>query len=245
MENRNAADRIAHWWGNNWWGRTVLHLLFPHQCHACGKEIETIDDLLCERCLFELPVTTFWESRPNVMEKILHDKIDIDTALAGFYYRKKGVLPDLISDFKYHGKEETAIYLGKLLGQKLMASRPHHGWDALVPVPLSRSRLLERGYNQALSLCQGINAVTGIPILDNVLERSSFQKSQTQKNFQERQTNVQGAFQLVNSNDIKGKHIALVDDVFTTGATAIECGEQLLSATNTKLSLFCLGFTQH
>ncbi len=113
-----------------------------------------------------------------------------------------------------------------------------------MPVPITRERCLERGYNQSLLIAEGMRDVTGIPILDKVLERTFFLKSQTQMSMLQRQTNVAGAFRLADGEALRNKHVLLVDDVMTTGATMSACCLELQQAPDVRVSVFALALTQ-
>jgi ComF family protein len=144
---------------------------------------------------------------------------------------------------KYRGNKEMGIYLGRLMGHALAETNRFRAVDALVPLPLHPSKEKKRGYNQATVLCQGIAEVLEKPILKGVVIRTSHTESQTAKNRVQRWENMEGRFQLVKPQAIEGKHILLVDDVITTGATLEACGAELLEAENVQLSLATLCFS--
>ena len=118
------------------------------------------------------------------------------------------------------------------------------GIDAIVPVPLARKRERERGYNQSLELAKGVSEVTGLPIYNKVVKRTKFMGSQTQRGRWERNENVEHVFELVDGDSINGKHLLLIDDVVTTGATIIACAQKMQKASNVKISVLALGFTK-
>ena len=112
--------------------------------------------------------------------------------------------------------------------------------EALVPLPLFPSKEKKRGYNQATILCEGIAEVLLLPILNKVITRPQHTETQTQKGRIERWKNIEGKFQLVDPQAIQNKHLLLVDDVVTTGATLEACGNELLKAGNIKISIATL-----
>ena len=118
------------------------------------------------------------------------------------------------------------------------------GVDAIVPVPLARKRMRERGYNQAFEIARGISAVTRMPIIDKAVIRESFKRSQTKMNRWQRNENVEGVFSLVDGSALTGKHILIIDDVVTTGATVVSCARELMKAGDVRFSVMSLGFTK-
>lgn len=144
---------------------------------------------------------------------------------------------------KYKGNREMGLYLGRLMGYALAETNRFCAVDALVPLPLHPSKEKKRGYNQATVLCQGIAEVLEKPILKDVIIRTSHTESQTKKNRVQRWENMEGRFELAKPQAIEGKHVLLVDDVITTGATLEACGSELLEAENVQLSLATLCFS--
>ena len=146
---------------------------------------------------------------------------------------------------KYRGNKELGIYLGRLMGSQLLTSNRFSFIDGLIPLPLHPSKERKRGYNQATLLCEGIAAILGKPVWKDVVIRSTSTESQTKKNRVERWQNMEGRFELLRPASIEGKHVLLIDDVITTGATLEACGQELLKAENTKLSIATLCFSSH
>ncbi len=132
--------------------------------------------------------------------------------------------------------------MGKLMGTNLMQSEGYGNIDALIPLPLFRAREKRRGYNQACVLCEGMSSVMNIPVLKDVVTRISSSESQTHKNRIDRWKNMEGRFELTGRNSIVNKHVVLVDDVITTGATLEACGLELLQSENVQLSIVTMAF---
>ena len=149
----------------------------------------------------------------------------------------------LMHGVKYKGNRELGIYLGKLMGHALENTNRFRYIDALIPLPLHPSKEKKRGFNQATILCQGIADVLGKPILKDVVIRTMHTDSQTKKNRVQRWANMEGRFELVKPDAIKGKHVLLVDDIVTTGATLEACAAALLSIENIKISIVTVAFT--
>ena len=144
---------------------------------------------------------------------------------------------------KYGNQPEMGEQMGRMAALEMNSSGFFEGIDFLLPVPLAPVRERQRGYNQSMEIARGIQEVTGIPICHDALRRISFTDSQTQKDRRSRQENVAKAFQLINADKISGKHLLLIDDVVTTGATLIACGQELQKAHPQCISLLSLGFT--
>ena len=222
---------------------SLLHLLFPHVCEGCGTGVIEHDQFLCLKCHASLPKTEFHLYPNNPIEKIFWGRLPVTHAMAQYYFSKHSAMQHLMHGLKYKGNRELGIYLGRLMGQALQNSNRFRYVDALVPLPLFPLKEKKRGYNQATVLCEGIAEVLNKPILKNVVIRTMHTESQTKKNRVQRWENMEGRFELVNAAAIKGKHILLIDDVITTGATLEACGSELLEAENVQLSVATLCFS--
>ena len=219
---------------------SILHLLFPHLCAGCGTDIITIEHYLCAQCLTALPQTQFEKHSNNPMEKIFWGRLPVVAATAQYYFTKNAQLQALMHQFKYKGQKELGFYLGRLLGNAIASTDRFDDVDALVPLPLFADKERQRGFNQSLVLCEGIAAVWQRPILTNAVERIYPTESQTKKNRIERWQNMQDRFQLKDPAVVANKHLLLIDDVVTTGATLEACGQVLLNGQNTRLSIATL-----
>ena len=224
---------------------SLLHLAFPHVCEGCGTDNLQPDHLLCLRCLDSLPVTNFHLHSNNPIEKKFWGRMQVVHATAQYYFTKESMMQHLMHQFKYKGNKELGIYLGKLLGYALASSNRFLDIDALIPLPLHKSKEHKRGYNQAAVLCDGVSSVLNKPVWKDVVSRPEFTETQTKKNRIQRWQNMEGKFELANPEKIEGKHILLVDDVITTGATLEACGRELLNAKNVQLSIATLCFSFH
>jgi len=230
----------------NWFAdakESVLHLLFPHVCESCGSDVIAQDQFLCLQCHAALPKTEFHHFPANPIEKMFWGRMPVVNATAQYYFSKGSKMQHLMHQLKYKGDKEMGLYLGRLMGYALAETNRFRTVDALVPLPLHPSKEKMRGYNQAMVLCQGIAEVLEKPVLKEVIIRTSHTESQTKKNRVQRWENMEGRFELVKPAAIEGKHILLVDDVITTGATLEACGSELLEAENVQLSLATLCFS--
>ena len=218
---------------------SLLHLLFPQICAGGANDLVDKDSVLCMRCMSSLPETGFEKFRGNPVEKIFWGRLKIESATAQFYFTKDSLMQRLMHQFKYKGNKAIGLQLGKIMGKQLQISG-NFVVDALVPLPLFAAKQKKRGYNQATVLCEGISLITGIPVLDKAVIRPAHTETQTKKNRIERWKNIEGRFVLSGGVSISGKHVLLVDDVVTTGATLESCGSELLQAEGLKLSIATL-----
>ncbi len=219
------------------------HLLYPHNCEGCGTDILNDDGYLCAKCFYDLPKTGFIDAADNPVEKSFYGRLNLEAAAAGYYFTKDGLLQHLIGQVKYKRHKELGIYLGKLIGHKLKNSVRFNDIELLVPLPLNAKKEAKRGFNQATLICEGIAQVWQQPIVADAVIRTVFTQSQTNKTRVARWQNMEGVFAVANANKLQGKHILLVDDITTTGATLEACGSEILQVANTKLSIVTVAFT--
>ena len=223
----------------------LLDLISPRQCASCGGRLTTTEQVICANCLLHLPRTNH-AAQPydNELAQRFWKLLPIEKAAAYFYFHSETDTSRMIYRFKYGTQPTIARHLGMLAAKEMQASGFFEGIDIMVPVPLTRKRRLERGYNQSVEIAKGISEVTNLPISKSVICRKSFKESQTLLRGFQRLENVKNAFELTNAKSIEGKHVLIVDDVATTGATICACGEELAKADNIRISVMTLGFTK-
>jgi ComF family protein len=218
----------------------TLHLFYPHLCTGCGSDLVEDKNLLCLKCINDLPHTNFADHTDNPIEKIFRGRLPLTAVHSEFYFSKESLIQNLIHQLKYKGNKEIGVYLGKLMAKNILNSSRFQSVDYLVPLPLFPDKERSRGYNQATIICTGISIVMNIPVLKENIIRQRFTETQTRKRRTERWENVDGSFIVKNENALKGKHILLVDDVITTGATLESCGQVILKSGDAKLSIATL-----
>lgn len=192
-----------------------------------------------------MPQTHFHLHADNPVEKHFWGRIAVSTATSQYYFTKESLMQHLMHQLKYKGNKELGLFLGRLIGSQLLQTDRFLGIDALVPLPLFPAKERKRGYNQATVLCEGISAEMNIPVWKDVVIRTEHTETQTKKSRVERWQNMEGKFELVNSEKLQNKHLLLVDDVVTTGATLEACGYELLKPGNIKLSIATLCYASH
>lgn len=228
----------------SFWSR-LLDLISPRLCVVCGNRLTVTEETLCSKCYLHLPRTDFdHDLYENVMAKLFWGQIAIEKATALFYYEPHAETANILYELKYKNHPEIGVVMGRMMAKELMRSGMFEGIDAIVPVPLARKRERERGYNQSLELAKGVSEVTGLPIYNKVVKRTRFMGSQTQRGRWERNENVEHVFELVDGDSISGKHLLLIDDVVTTGATIIACAQEMQKASDVKISVLALGFAK-
>jgi ComF family protein len=210
-------------------GQSFSHLFFPQVCHGCGSDVVGDDQLLCLQCLHRLPYTRYQLHAENPVEKIFRGRVPLAHAAGIFYLTKNSILERLLYQLKYNGKKEIGEYCGRLMGHAMQSS-PFTSIDALVPLPLFPKKERMRGYNQSAVICDGIASVIHKPVWKNVIERTATTETQTRKNRIERWQNMEGRFRVRDAAKLSGRHVLLVDDVITTGATLESCGSELVVA---------------
>jgi ComF family protein len=221
---------------------STLHLFYPHTCTGCGSDLLGEDNLLCLKCIHQLPHTNFANIQNNPIEKYFWGRIPLTAAYSQFYFSKEFLIQHLIHQLKYRGDTKIGFYLGEMMGKTLLNSDRFAGIDALIPLPLYTDKEHKRGYNQATVICNGMSSVMNIPVLNGAVIRQHATETQTRKHRTDRWENVKSSFKLIRENELSGKHLLLVDDVVTTGATLEACGNIILQAQNVRLSIATLAY---
>ncbi len=222
---------------------SLEHVFFPHICAGCGTDILDASQLICLHCMERLPQTRFHMHANNPVEKIFWGRLPLSSVSSHYYFSKDSLLQHLMHEFKYNGKKELGEFFGGQMGDAFLQSNRFRFIDALVPLPLFTRRERIRGFNQATVLCEGIASVMNLPVLKKVIQRNKHTETQTHKGRIERWKNIEGKFTLTDGAAISNRHILLVDDVITTGATLEACGMELLKAEGVKLSIATLAYT--
>ena len=220
-----------------------INLLYPTVCHICEAELLKNEELICTSCLHDLPVTGYHLDNENPVKKVFYGRVKIEKATALLHFRKKAGVQHLIHDLKYRGHREIGTYLGKWLGTELSNSDWKDKIDVIIPVPLHRSRLKERGFNQVEDFGKEIAASLNAEYNDNILLKISSTQTQTFKDRLSRWGKLEETLQIQNSEKIAGKHILLVDDLVTTGATLEACAHKLYEVSDITISIATMAIT--
>jgi ComF family protein len=218
----------------------LSRLFYPHICELCGTELNGPEEVLCLHCSLALPRTGLHKHANNKVYQTFTGRIPVSRATAFTYFTKEGMMQHLLHRLKYKSRTDIADYLGKLFAADLLTTGWLEGIDLLIPVPLHRRKAYRRGFNQSDFIADGMALTAGLPVDKAILSRVQDTESQTRKTRLERIDNVSQVFRVQKPELINGKHILLIDDVLTTGATLEAAGLALLEAGAANLSMAAL-----
>ncbi len=221
-----------------------LSLFFPNVCLGCGNGLAKGENVICTFCDYHLPQTGYHLQEDNPVEKHFWGRVQIEHAASLYYFNKATKVQRLLHHLKYKGKREVGLKLGNIYGHHLKESPFYETIDIIIPVPLHFKRQRMRTFNQSELFAEGLSESMQVPWERNILKREVITETQTRKSRLERWQNVKAAFTLCDPEAINGKHILLVDDVITTGATLEACSHALLEAESVKVSIATIAVAQ-
>jgi ComF family protein len=219
--------------------KDFFNLFFPDLCIVCNAHLVSQEDLICIKCLYNLPKTNYHKEIDNPVSRLFWGRTKVEFATAFFIFNKGSNYQDMMHKFKYHGNKEIGYVLGKSFGNQLINS-DFNKIDLIIPVPLHKSKLKKRGYNQSEWISMGLSEAMQKPLDIISVIRSIATETQTRKGRYERWQNVEDIFKVSNESELRGKHILLVDDVITTGSTMEACINTILKVADTKVSVVAL-----
>ncbi|MEY4057443.1 MAG: ComF family protein [Chitinophagia bacterium] len=220
-----------------------LHLFYPKICLHCGSTDIIKFQVLCPNCHAQLPFTDFFEIENNNVDKIFWGRLAAGPSGAVLFFTKNSIVQLLLFELKYKQNKRAGLLLGNMIGWALKKASRFNKIDFLIPIPVRKITERTRGYNQSLLLCEGIAQVFPIPILPTVLFKNKKTNTQTRKDRIERGHNTTLLFGLKNTDQIYNKHLLLVDDIITTGATAESAGRCLLQAKPASIQFAAAAYT--
>ena len=220
--------------------KSLFALIYPNLCVCCNSTLTGNEEIICTSCLFELPKTNFHNDQDNAMEQIFRGRVAVEYVSAYLYFQKGGKAQQIIHKFKYSGNKKIGYYLGKVYGNELSDSEMISSVDLIIPVPMHPAKIKKRGYNQSEILAKGLSDATDIHLDTTNLIKTITTQTQTRKSRFVRWENVETVFTVVNSDAFKNKHVLIVDDVVTTGATIEACAKLLLAIKGVKVSVLTL-----
>lgn len=218
----------------------ALRLVFPSYCLICSRRLEQGERHLCASCFSDLPRTNIRGRQGNVVERMFWGKVPIERASAYLYYHAGSDARKPLLSLKYYDNPAVGVSFGRIMAAELAPTGFFEGIDLIVPLPLARSKERRRGYNQSERLARGISEVTGLRVERRAVRRVVANPTQTNLTHEERRLNVEGVFALHDAERIEGKHLLLVDDVITSGATSLSCARELCKARGVRLSVLAL-----
>jgi len=205
-----------------------VNFVFSPYCLVCNSLLEETDRVLCESCWHELPKIDEDHDLFNEIKSKFTDQVYFSKAIAIWEYSR--TIQTIIHYMKYQNFKILANRIGIFMAERLNQLNLPNEHTILIPVPLHKTRIRERGYNQSALLCGVIASETGLTYHDQILKRIRYTQSQTKLHASERLKNVQNAFKVTSPLEVVNKIIILVDDVITTGATINECARELMKA---------------
>jgi ComF family protein len=221
----------------------LLNLFFPKVCLGCKSYLGDNEVYLCITCRHQLPLTNFHFNQNKTIHNILYGRVQLEQATALLYFTKKGIVQELMHNLKYRGHEEIGSFLGQWLGKELNQIEAFKTIDVVIPVPLHKSKFKKRGYNQVSNF--GIEIAKALQVNYNasVLQKITNTKTQVFKDRLMRTSETKAIFTVSDTQLLKGKHILLVDDIITTGATIEACAIALNTIENIKISIATMAVT--
>lgn len=221
-----------------------IGLLFPQLCPACGEGLMANEQVICTGCQYSLPLTNFHLQPDNIVARQFWGKVNVQAAYALYYFTKGGKVQNLVHQLKYMGMQQIGYALGNIAGAQLIKNEVFYTADIIIPVPLHKKRLKQRGYNQSTCFAEGLAQKLNAVVDDSSLIRTRATETQTKKSRFTRFENMQEIFTVINPENLRNKHILLVDDIVTTGSTLEACAAELLKIEGVKLSIATIAYAE-
>lgn len=203
------------------------------------------EEVLCVRCQADLPRVRTISFEENDIARIFWGLVLIEKGISFFHYTPHSPHSRILFELKYHNHPEVGKTMGRMMAEELKATNFFNGIDLIVPIPLSRKKERQRGYNQSDWIAWGISEATGIPTDTTSVVRTKSNPSQTTLDHRQRRENVRDIFAVRHPGNLEGRHILLVDDVITTGATMLSCAEAIARACRVRFSVLSLAWAGH
>jgi ComF family protein len=222
------------------WLNELIDLFYPKVCLLCKKMLVESEEHLCIDCICDLPKTNFHKNKENPAKILFAGYSNIIDVTSFLFFEKEGITQAIVHAIKYYGNKNLARHVGRLAALELYHSGFYKSADVIIAIPLHRKKESKRGFNQSEYISLGISDVYNVCIDNKSVIRTIYTQSQTKKTIYDRHVNVENIFKIVDNNSLTGKHILLVDDVITTGATTSACVEALSAVPGVRISIFSL-----
>ena len=220
--------------------KNIINLYFPPVCAGCHSFLISNENVICTVCRHNIPLTNHHLNPENEAFKKFYGRIPIEYTSALFYFHKKGIVQELIHNLKYKGQEQIGTVLGEWYSEDLKNSIVIQSVDQIIPVPLHKRKLRERGYNQVTKFGHALSESLNIEYNPNLLVRNIYSKTQSRKSFLNRSDGIDALFDVTFTEKDHNKHFLLIDDVLTTGSTLEACSHALLKIPGAKISVVCM-----
>jgi len=223
---------------------SILNLFFPKACAGCNSFLLSDEKVICTSCRHEIPLTNHHKAKNNEAFSKFYGRIELEFVAALFYFHKKGIVQEMIHKLKYKGHQEIGEVIGYWYAEELKDVKEIKDVDYIIPVPLHKKRLKERGYNQVTTFGVALSKSLNVPYNETILVRNVYSKTQTKKTFLGRSEVVESVFGINFDESLHNKHFLLIDDVITTGATLEACCREMRKIPGAKVSIVCMAMTQ-
>jgi len=220
--------------------KSLFNLFFPPVCAGCHSFLLWNENEICTLCRHNIPLTNHHLNPENEAFKKFYGRIPVEYASALLYFHKRGIVQELIHNLKYKGQEEIGAVLGAWYAEDLKNSEIIKSIDEIIPVPLHKRKLRERGYNQVTNFGLSLSKNLNISYNPNLLVRNIYSKTQSKKNLLNRSDGIETIFDVAFTEKDHDKHFLLIDDVITTGSTLEACSHALLKIPGAKISIVCM-----
>jgi len=222
----------------------LFNLFYPDTCVCCDQYLLDQEKIICIECRLDLPFIETGNSTYNPLLETLKGKVIVEEGTSFLYYHPVGKVKKLIHQLKYKNNQKVGVFLGEWFGLKLLETKAYNNIDYIIPVPLHKDKLRLRGYNQLTKFGETLSSILNIEYLEGILIRNTMAKTQTLKKRLDRFKSLVNNFSLINADLLKNKHVLLIDDVVTTGATLEACCNELLKVEGMKISIVTIALTE-
>lgn len=224
---------------------SALEAIYPSACEVCGTELVDGEELMCLKCQLKMPLTHIHSGDFNqIHQRLARTGLPIEHAGSLFYYVRDNEYARLIQRSKYNSRPSIDRALARMFVKEVGSDGFFEGVDVLVPVPMHFLKVARRGFNQSHEICKAVSELTGIAVMADNL-RARRHQTQTRRGVAARQANVEGIISVVDGRKFAGKHVMVVDDVITTGATMLACLDAIhRAAPDARLSVMSLALTK-
>jgi ComF family protein len=219
----------------------LSHLLFPQLCEGCHEPLMKAEDTLCIRCFQEFTHTGYHKIPDNEAAMRFAGRVPYQQVTSLAHFVQDGLLQHLLHRLKYSNRKQIGSFLGRLLARDLQESNWISSIDLIIPIPLHPRKEAIRGYNQSTLIANGLHEILGKPVMTGCLKRVRITESQVLKSREERVANVNNAFSVTDKKVLHHKHVLLIDDVLTTGATLESAALSLLEIPGLMVSIATIG----